>query len=96
MPDTRQADPSRHHKAPRVEIRWTAVRYRDVVIYGLLVSFSLFSILYLVHPEWFGGLTRRIIGGLNAAAPTTASLAMQDQARFVTWMARWKLRKSAR
>jgi hypothetical protein len=83
MPDTRQAGSVRHEKVPRVEIYWTAVTYRSVILYGLLISVSLAAILYLFHPEWYGGLTRRITAGIGAAAPTTASLAMQNQARFV-------------
>jgi hypothetical protein len=83
MPDTRQAGSVRHDKVPRVEVYWTAVTYRSVILYSLLIGISLAAVLYLFHPEWYGGLTRRINSGLNAAAPTTASLALQNQARFV-------------
>jgi hypothetical protein len=83
MLNTRQSGPGRHDKIPRVEIYWTAVTYRSVAVYGLLVAVSLMAILYLFHPEWYAGLTRRISSGLSAAAPTAASLALQNQARFV-------------
>jgi hypothetical protein len=83
MSDTRQPGPPRHEKAPRVEIYWTAVSYRSVLIYGLLITASLVAILYVFHPEWYTGLTRRITSSIDAAAPTAASLALQNQARFV-------------
>ena len=83
MSDTRQTGPLRHDKVPRVEIYWTAVTYRSFILYGSLIAVSLAAILYLFHPEWYGGLIRRISSGLNVAAPTTASLALQNQARFV-------------
>jgi hypothetical protein len=83
MHDTRQTGPVRHDKVPRVEIYWTAVTYRSVAIYGVLIAFSVMAVLYLLHPEWYAGLTRRITNTLDAAAPATDSLALQNQARFV-------------
>jgi hypothetical protein len=83
MLDTRQTGPLRHDKAPRVELYWTAVTYRSVVLYGVLICVSLAAILYLFHPEWYTALTRRVSNTLGAGAPTTASLALQNQARFV-------------
>ncbi len=82
MPDTRKAGPLRHDK-PRVEIYWTTVTYKSVVLYGLLICVSLVAILYLIHPEWYAGVTRRLANTLDAAAPSAASLALQNQARFV-------------
>ena len=96
MLNTRQSGPGRHDKIPRVEIYWTAVTYRSVVLYGLLVAVSLMAILYLFHPEWYAGLTRRISSGLSAAAPTAASLALQNQARFVNLDGKVEVKKSAR
>lgn len=66
-----------------MEIYWTAVTYRSAIVYGLLIATSLIAILYLLHPEWYSGLARRLTNTLDAAAPSTASLALQNQARFV-------------
>jgi hypothetical protein len=82
MPDTRQTGPHRHEK-PRVEIYWTAVSYRSAIIYASLIAASVLAIFYLLHPEWYSALGRRLTNSLDAAAPTTASMALQNQARFV-------------
>ena len=83
MADTRQVGPHRGDKHPRVDIYWTTVSYRSVALYGLLVVASLMAILYLFHPEWYAGLTRKLTNSIGAAAPTATQLALQNQARFV-------------
>lgn len=83
MLETRQAGPARHDKAPRVEIYWHAVTYRTVILYILLIVACVTATLYLIRPDWYSGLGRRIANGVGAAAPTTDSLATQNQARFV-------------
>lgn len=83
MPETRQPGPLRPDKTPRVEIYWTAVTYRTVIVYLVLITASVLATLYLIRPDWYSGVGRRVSNSLGAAAPTTASLAMQNQARFV-------------
>jgi hypothetical protein len=82
MNEPRQADSSRQEKVPRVEIYWTAVSYRTVVIYILLIVASITATLYLIRPDWYGGLARRIFSTLGTV-PAEAVVPSQNQARFV-------------
>lgn len=82
MSESRQAGPGRHEKVPRVEIYWTAVTYRAVAVYFLLISASVLATLYLIRPDWYSGVGRRISGTLGAV-PVEAVVASQNQARFV-------------
>ena len=82
MPESRQAGPGRHDKVPRVEIYWTAVTYRTVAVYFLLISASVLATLYLIRPDWYSGVGRRISSTLGAV-PAEAVVASQNQARFV-------------
>jgi hypothetical protein len=82
MLETRQAGPVRHEKTPRVEVYWHAVTYRAVLIYVMLGFAVVAATLYLIRPDWYSAVGRR----LASAAPSTASLATtaaQNQARFV-------------
>ena len=72
----------RHEKVPRVEIYWTAVTYRTVAIYLILIAASVLATLYLIRPDWYSGVGRRISNALGAV-PATAVVASQNQARFV-------------
>ena len=84
MRDTRPQPGAGHHKKlPRVEIQWTAVTYRGVLLYSALLAVILVAIIYLIKPEFFPGITRRLTATINAAAPSTESLALRNQARFV-------------
>ena len=82
MPDIRQPDPLKSNKAPRIEVYWTAVTYRTVVMYFLLIVASVVATLYLIRPDWYSNLGRRLSTAL-AAVPSTAEVAAQNQARFV-------------
>ena len=84
MRDTRQQPGAGHHKkARRVEIQWTAVTYHGFLLYSALLTVILVAIIYLIRPDFFLGITRRLTATINAAAPTTESLALRNQARFV-------------
>jgi len=82
MPDTRQAGPVKHDKFPRVEVYWNAVTYRTVAVYMILIAASVLATLYLIRPDWYSGVGRRISNALSAA-PASAVAASQNQARFV-------------
>jgi hypothetical protein len=82
MLETRQAGPLRHEKAPRVEIYWHAVTYRTVLVYMILIVACVAATLYLIRPDWYSGVGRRISKVLGAA-PATVDVATQNQARFV-------------
>ena len=70
-----------HDRKPRVEVYWTAVSYRTVVIYVALICATILAILYLVHPELYSGIAARMSSTLGAAPTAVAPL--QNQARFV-------------
>lgn len=82
MPESRQAGPLKHGKIPRIEVYWTAVTYRTVAVYMFLIAASILATLYLIRPDWYSGVGRRISNTL-AAVPTTAEVASRNQARFV-------------
>ncbi len=82
MPDTRQAGPLKHDKVPRIEVYWTAVTYRTVAVYMILIAASILATLYLIRPDWYSNVGRRISNSMGAV-PTTAEVAAQNQARFV-------------
>src|SRR5579862_3305111 len=91
MSNLRQAAPPKHDHIPRVEVYWTAVTYRSVAIYVSLLLAVVFGTVYLLHPDWYGGVLQRIakIGTqTNAGAPIT-----QNQARFVNLDGRVEVKK---
>jgi hypothetical protein len=91
MSNLRQAAPPKHDHIPRVEVYWTAVTYRSVAIYVSLLLAVVFVTVYLLHPDWYGGVLERIakIGTqTNAGAPIT-----QNQARFVNLDGRVEVKK---
>lgn len=74
-------DPN-HPKIRRVELYWTAVTYKTVVIYILLLCAIVLGGMYLFVPEWFTGTFRKITNAVGAGDLDTAPLT-QTQARFV-------------
>src|SRR5262245_58567519 len=93
MPDTRQSGSSHQDKIPRVEIYWHAVTYRSVILLVLLAVAGVAATVYLLRPDLYSGVGRVISKGLGAAAPTTAALASQNQARFVNLTGQVEVKK---
>jgi hypothetical protein len=83
MHDTRQAAPAKHDKAPRIEVYWHAVTYRSLAVYMCLIIASILATFYLIRPDWYSNVGRRVSSSLGAVAPTAAEVAAQNQARFV-------------
>ena len=92
MPAPRQLAPTKRDKIPRVEVYWTAVTYRTVAIYLLLIVAVLGAALYMIHPEWYSTVVRSVssLGGEPAAATTLA----QNQARFVNLDGKVEIKKA--
>jgi hypothetical protein len=69
-------------KISRVEVYWHTVRYRTVVLYVIVITAIVLSLVYLVFPEASSNVMRRIS---NAIAPPDNSVATitARQARFV-------------
>jgi hypothetical protein len=92
LPAPRQLAPTKRDKIPRVEVYWTAVTYRTVAIYLLLIVAVLGAALYMIHPEWYSTVVRSVssLGGEPAAATTLA----QNQARFVNLDGKVEIKKA--
>ena len=81
MNDPRQSGSAKHAKAP-VEVYWTAISYRTVVLYIVLVVVIIAAGIYVARPEWLAGTFDRVSRSLRAAPSSVGALA-QNQARFV-------------
>ncbi len=69
-------------KISRVEVYWTTITYKTVVIYFLLILSIVLATLYLIFPEWYSVGLRRISSALAGNAGGVATL-NQNQARLV-------------
>ena len=81
MYDSRQSGSAKHGKT-QVEVHWTAISYRTVILYIVLVLVIIGAGTYVAHPEWMAGIFDRLSRSLGAAPSGVAALA-QNQARFV-------------
>ena len=52
MPDSRQPGSAKHGKGPAIEVYWTAISYRTVATYVVLVVVILCAGVYLARPDW--------------------------------------------
>ena len=82
MSASKQSVPVKQDKIPHVEIYWTAVTYRTVMVYASLILAVLLVTVYIIHPDWYGGLAERMARTLGGT-PTTSSTVAQNQPRFV-------------
>jgi len=69
-------------KIHRLEVYWTAVTYKTVVIYGLLILLIILAGMYVVMPERYAVLLRKLSDFMASSKPVGATLAM-TQAKFV-------------
>jgi hypothetical protein len=81
MYDSRQSGSAKHGKAP-VEVYWTAISYRTVILYIVLVVVIIGAGTYVARPDWMAGTFDRLSRSLGAAPSGVGALA-QNQARFV-------------
>ena len=81
MYDSRQPGSAKHGKAP-VQVYWTAISYRAVVLYVVLVVVIIGAGIYVARPEWAASIFDRLSRSLGAAPSGVGALA-QNQARFV-------------
>ncbi len=67
---------------PRVEVYWTAVTYKTVAVYVILIAAVAFSGLYLAKPDWYSKVYGKVSNAIST--PDTDSLPIsQTQAKFV-------------
>ena len=81
MPHARQTGPIKQDKSPRIEIYWTTVTYRTLVVYVILILGVVLGALFLIRPEWYSSFADRMSGTLGATS--TSGVLLQNQARFV-------------
>jgi hypothetical protein len=81
MYDSRQPGSAKHGKTA-IEVQWTTISYRTVIIYVLLVSIILCAGVYMARPAWLSKTLDRVSHSLGAAPSNAAALA-ENQARFV-------------
>ena len=81
MYDSRQPGSAKHGKGPAIEVYWTTISYRTVIVYALLVVVIICAGVYVARPDWLNRTMDRVSHSLGAA-PSSAALS-QNQARFV-------------
>jgi FecR protein len=81
--DPQQAGDSYDHpKIHRVEVYWTAVTYKTVIVYGLLILAIILAGTYIVFPSSYASVIDRISNRLANGDPEGPT-ASQTQAKFV-------------
>jgi hypothetical protein len=82
MYDSQQSGSARHSKRPSIEVHWTTISYRTVMMYAVLGVVIVCAGVYLAAPDWLTRGLDRVSHSLGAA-PTNATALAQNQARFV-------------
>jgi hypothetical protein len=85
--------PAPRQKISRVEVYWTAVTYKTVFVYLLLVLAVVLATLYLVFPEWYSAAVTHVERAVGANANRASALS-QNQARFVNLDGRVQVKKA--
>jgi hypothetical protein len=78
----RPSDSFDHPKIHRVEVYWTAVTYKTVIIYGLVILGIILAGTYIVFPNSYGSVFNRISGAVANNEGDAAPIS-QTQAKFV-------------
>jgi hypothetical protein len=73
--------PSPHKTPPRVEVYWTAITYKTVAIYVVLILTIVFAGLYLAVPDIYTKFLRTVNDKISGDSDTLS--AAQTQAKFV-------------
>jgi hypothetical protein len=86
------SDPIRRPKIRRVEVYWTAITYKTVAIYGVLILASVLATLYLIVPAWYSAVYKKVTNAVGDVDADSAPLE-QRQARFVNLDGRVQIKK---
>jgi hypothetical protein len=79
-------------KEPRVEVYWTAVTYKTVIVYALLVLGAILGIVYLISPDLYSSLYHKASNAIST--PDTENLSIsQMQAKFVNLDGKVQIKK---
>ena len=93
MPVPRQIAPLKKEKIPRIEVYWTAVTYRTVAIYFIILATVVLGTLYMIRPQWYTSVITRMSGSLSGA-PSGAAAISNNQARFVNLDGKVEVKKA--
>jgi hypothetical protein len=80
-------------KIHRVEVYWTAVTYKTVAIYGILIAAIIFSALYIALPNWYSATFRRISSAIDNSDSESVAI-NQTQAKFVNLDGKVQVKKA--
>ena len=79
-------------KEPRVQVYWTAVTYKTVILYVLLAIAVILGVVYLISPDLYASLYHKAANAISA--PDTESVAIsQTQAKFVNLDGKVQIKK---
>jgi hypothetical protein len=79
-------------KESRVEVYWTAVTYKTVIAYAMIVIVVFLGVMYLVSPNMYASLYHKAANAI--ISPDTESVAIsQTQAKFVNLDGRVQIKK---
>jgi hypothetical protein len=71
-----------HQKAPRVEVYWTAVTYKTVILYIVLAAAIIGGGVYLAKPDLYSTIVKKLDENVHGPEIDTVS-AEQKRAKFV-------------
>jgi hypothetical protein len=80
------------NKAPRVQVYWTAVTYKTVIVYILIVVALILGVIYLISPELYTTTYHKVTNAI-AATDTENLLISQTQAKFVNLDGKVQIKK---
>lgn len=89
MNDEKHSESGKHK---RLEVYWTTVSYRTLMMYGMLVLIVVLATLFLIFPDWFSGVFRRMAAALERQGETSATT-LVSQARFINLDGKVEVRK---
>lgn len=79
-------------KEPRVEVYWTAVTYKTVIVYALILLGAILGVLYLISPDLYSSLYHKASNAIST--PDTENLSIsQMQAKFVNLDGKVQIKK---
>jgi hypothetical protein len=79
-------------KEPRVAVYWTAVTYKTVIVYALLLLGAILGVLYLISPDLYSSLYHKASNAIST--PDTENLSIsQMQAKFVNLDGKVQIKK---
>jgi hypothetical protein len=88
----RPVDAADHPKIHRVEVYWTAVTYKTVIIYGLLILVIILAGTYIVFPNSYASVFNQISTAV-ASNDGESAPGSQTQAKFVNLDGRVQVKK---